>query len=49
MLAPIITNACINTQALDRFCMAELINGAHTLDEKGTAVNIDVVVESPVS
>lgn len=35
-------NAGIDTHALNRFCMAELINGAHTSDEKGAAVNIDV-------
>lgn len=34
MLSAIITNASIDTHALDRFCMSELINGAHTLDEK---------------
>lgn len=46
MLSAVITNACIDTHAPDRFCMSEMISGAHTLDEKEAVVNIDVGVES---
>lgn len=45
MLLAIIINASIDTHVRNRFCMSVLVNGAHTLDEKGAVLNIDVFVE----